>query len=435
MHGSGAAAQFVQLGGIKAARHTAGSLRSHLLQRPLAKRRITLSHQTIRAGREEIALPAPTTIYTCPMDPEVRQDTSGPVPQVRHGARTGRSPALATRTEYTCPMHPEIIRAEPGSCPICGMALEPRTAHRRGRGKSGTRLDDAPLLGQRRARDSRAAPGNVRHDSRRSPCTAVSRCARSAGSNSPSRRRWFSGAAGHFFERGWASLVNRSLNMFTLIALGTGTAYVYSVIAVLFPEFSRRRSAVERRGSRLFRSGGRDHGAGPSRAGARAARAQPHVVCDSRAAEAVSANRAPGSRRRHRDRRSHRAHRAGDTLRVRPGEKVPVDGVVLDGASSVDESLVTGESIPVEKTGQPRDRRNRERHRKFLMRAERVGGETMLAQIVRMVSEAQRSRAPVQRLADRVASYFVPAVVLAAVDRLRSLGHCSAPSREWRTPC
>ena len=204
-----------------------------------------------------------------------------------------------------------------------------------------------------------------------------------------------------FFERGWASLVNRSLNMFTLIALGTGTAYVYSVIAVLFPGiFPRFVPHRMGRSPGLFRSRRRDHRARAARAGARTARAQPHSVRDSRRLLKLSPRTARLVRADGTEIDVPVEHiEPGDTLRVRPGEKVPVDGVVLDGRSSVDESLVTGEPIPVEKTPGSRVIGGTVNGTgSFLMRAERVGSETLLAQIVRMVSEAQRSRAPVQQL-------------------------------------
>jgi Cu+-exporting ATPase len=218
-----------------------------------------------------------------------------------------------------------------------------------------------------------------------------------------------------FFERGRASLVNRSLNMFTLIALGTGTAYAYSVVAVLFPG--------------IFPASFRQMGEVPVYFEAAATitalvllgqvlelRARSHTSSAIRALLKLSPRSARLVRNDATEIDVPIEHISpGDNLRVRPGEKVPVDGTVLDGTSSVDESLVTGESIPVEKTeGSRVIGGTLNGTGSFLMRAERVGAETMLAQIVRMVSEAQRSRAPVQRLADRVASYFVPAVILAS---------------------
>jgi len=219
-----------------------------------------------------------------------------------------------------------------------------------------------------------------------------------------------------FFQRGWASLVNRSLNMFTLIAIGTGTAYVYSVIATLVPD--------------LFPASFRTH-SGEVAVYFEAAAVITTLVllgqvlelrARSQTSSAIRAllGLAPKTARRLRDDGSEEDvpldHvQPGDRLRVRPGEKVPVDGVVLEGTSAVDESMITGEPIPVEKV--PGDRVTGGTVNgtgALVMRAERVGAETLLAQIVRLVTEAQRSRAPIQRLADVVASYFVPAVVMAA---------------------
>ena len=219
-----------------------------------------------------------------------------------------------------------------------------------------------------------------------------------------------------FFERGWASLVNRSLNMFTLVALGTGTAYLYSVIAVLFPG--------------IFPSSFRANNEIPLYFEAASAitalvllgqvlelRARSHTSAAIRSLLKLSPRtaRLVGTDGTEMDVPIERIE-VGDTLRVRPGEKVPVDGAVIDGASSVDESLMTGEPIPVEKTvGSKVIGGTVNATGSFVMRTQRVGSDTLLAQIVRMVSEAQRSRAPVQKLADRVSAYFVPAVVLVAI--------------------
>ena len=223
-------------------------------------------------------------------------------------------------------------------------------------------------------------------------------------------------AGAPFFERGWASLVNRSLNMFTLIALGTGTDWVYSVIAVLFPGIFPASFQMENGEVPVYFE---------------AAAAITTLVLLGQVLELKARSRTSAAIRAllKLSPKTARLVRAdgteidvpvehiapGDTLRVRPGEKVPVDGVVTTGASSIDESLVTGEPIPVEKTSGSRVTGGTINGMgAFVMRAERVGSETLLAQIVRMVSEAQRSRATVQKLADRVAGYFVPAVVLAA---------------------
>ena len=220
-----------------------------------------------------------------------------------------------------------------------------------------------------------------------------------------------------FFQRGWASLVNRSLNMFTLIALGTGTAYLYSVIAVLFPDIFPP----------AFRLIGGEVPVYFEAAAVITALVLLGQVLELRARSRTSSAIRALLKLSPKTARLVRAdgteidipveHIAvGDILRVRPGEKIPIDGIAIDGSSSVDESLVTGEPIPVEKAGGSRVTGGTVNGTGTLViRAERVGNETLLAQIVRMVSQAQRSRAPVQQLADRVSAYFVPAVVLAAV--------------------
>jgi Cu+-exporting ATPase len=321
-----------------------------------------------------------------------------------------------TRVEYTCPMHPEIIRDAPGSCPICGMALELRTIS----------VDDEqnPELASMTRRFWISVVLTV-------PVLVLGMSDLIPGQPF---QHWLGmhaiawlelllaspvvvWAGWPFFQRGWASLVNRSLNMFTLIALGTGTAYVYSVIAVLFPE--------------IFPPSFRDMSGGVPVYFEAAAAITTLVllgqVLELRARSQTSTAIRSLLKLSPKTARLVRADGteidiplehivAGDQLRVRPGEKVPVDGVVVDGNSSIDESIMTGEPIPVEKNaGSGVIGGSVNGTGAFVMRAERVGSETMLAQIVRMVSEAQRSRAPVQKLADRVSSYFVPAVVLVAV--------------------
>ena len=356
------------------------------------------------------------TIYVCPMDPEVREDFPGACPKCGMALEPDIPAAAATRVEYTCPMHPQIVRSEPGACPICGMALEPRTAAA-GEEKNPELADmtrrfwisvaltiPVLILGM-----SDMIPGHP---------LEKSLSMRTVG--------WIEFAlatpvvlwgGAPFFARGWSSIVNRSLNMFTLIALGTGTAYVYSVIAVLFPEiFPPSFQTMP--------------GAVPVYFEAAAAITTLVLLgqvlelrARSRTSSAIRAllNLSPKTARLVRTDGTEMdvpvEHvQPGDTLRVRPGERVPVDGVVTDGSSSVDESLMTGEPIPVEKSTSSRVIGGTVNGTgTFLMRAERVGSETLLAQIVRMVAEAQRSRAPVQKLADRVAGYFVPAVVLVAI--------------------
>jgi P-type Cu+ transporter len=303
--------------------------------------------------------------------------------------QSGAAPASA---EYTCPMHPEIVRGKPGACPICGMALEPREVT--GEEEAHPELDDmkrrfwvsvaltAPLLILMFV-DFRA-------------------------------KSWLEFALSTpvvlwggwpFFERGWASLVNRSLNMFTLIALGTGVSYLFSVVSILFlrgPLYFEPAAVI----TALVLLG---------QVLELRARSQTSSALKSLLGLAPKTARVIDHNGHEEDVPIERIQ-IGDLLRVRPGEKAPVDGIVTEGMSSVDESMITGESIPVEKTEGARITGATVNGRgSFVMRAERVGRDTLLSQIVRLVSEAQRTRAPIQRLADVVASYFVPAVVLVAV--------------------
>src|SRR5277367_1308188 len=358
----------------------------------------------------------PAAEYICPMDPEVSQDHPGACPKCGMALERAAGSAPATRVEYTCPMHPEIVRDGAGSCPICGMALEPRTVV--------AEHEENPELVSMTRRFwisvALTVPVLFFGMSDMIPGNPVSRLI------SMQTTGWIGlflatpvvlWAGWPFFQRGWASLVNRSLNMFTLIALGTGTAYVYSAIAVLSPS--------------LFPAAFRmADGSVPVYFEAAATITALVLLgqvlelrAHSRTSEAIRSllRLSPKSARLVRADGTeidvpveHIA--VGDALRVRPGEKVPVDGLVTDGSSSVDESLVTGEPIPVEKIAGTRVTGGTVNGTgTFVMRAERVGSETLLAQIVRMVGEAQRSRAPVQKLADRVSSYFVPAVVLIAI--------------------
>ena len=354
--------------------------------------------------------------YICPMDPEVREQNPGACPKCGMALEPSVPRPSATRVEYTCPMHPEIIRSEPGSCPICGMALEPRTV-------SGSEDKNPELFDMTRRFWISVAltiPVLILGMSDLIPGQPLQRLLsmRAIG--------WIElllatpvvlWGGFPFFQRGWASIVNRSLNMFTLIALGTGTAYIYSVVAVIFPNiFPPSFQTMS--------------GAVPVYFEAAAAITTLVLLgqvlelrARSRTSSAIRAllNLSPKFARLVRTDGTEidvpvEHLQPGDTLRVRPGERVPVDGAVLEGSSSVDESLMTGEPIPVEKADGSRVTGGTVNGTgTFVMRAERVGSETLLAQIVRMVSEAQRSRAPVQKLADRVASYFVPAVVITAI--------------------
>jgi P-type Cu+ transporter len=353
--------------------------------------------------------------FVCPMDPEVRQDHPGACPKCGMALEPEVSAETETKIQYSCPMHPDIVRDKPGNCPNCGMTLEPHTVAAE---ETNPELDlmalrfwaslaltfPILLLGM-----SHWIPGK--------PSTP-----------------WFSMRAKSwielvlstpvvlwaglpFFRRGWASIQNRSANMFTLIAMGIGVAYFYSVIAVLFPG--------------TFPASFRDK-SGFVPVYFEAAAAITTLVLLGQVLELRARERTSGAIRAllKRSPQTARLVRAdgteidiplqevavGDIVRVRPGEKIPTDGVVTQGCSSVDESLMSGEPIPVEKTEGSRVVGGTINGTgTFLMRAERVGNDTVLFQIVRMVGEAQRSRAPVQKLADRVSSYFVPAVIFIAV--------------------
>jgi len=317
--------------------------------------------------------------------------------------------------EYTCPMHPEIVRDAPGSCPICGMALEPRVVTL---DEHNPELDDM----WRRFRYSLVltAPTLAFMLSDMLPAQPLQHLLPTGWMT------WLLFAlttpvvlwgGWPFFVRGWASVVNRHLNMFTLIALGVGAAYAYSVVATLLPG--------------LFPSSLRSHG---GEVGVYFEPAAVIVVlvllgqvlelrARSRTSRAIKnlIGLAPTTARRvspdgaEQDVPLEQVH-VGDRLRVRPGERVPVDGVLIDGSTTVDESMVTGEPIPVEKTAQSKVTGGTVNGTgTFVMEAQRVGSDTLLAQIVRLVGEAQRSRAPIQRLADTVSGWFVPAVIAVAV--------------------
>lgn len=353
--------------------------------------------------------------YTCPMHPEIQENGPGSCPSC--GMALDRVPGVISSgvTEYTCPMHPEVVRDQPGECPICGMALEPRVATAE---EDTTELDDMwrrflvstalalPLFVIAMLMD--LAPGLV---------------PRSIG---PHAMQWIQFALATpvvwwggwpFFQRAWRSVLNRALNMFTLIALGVGIAWSYSTIALIWPG--------------LFPSAVRSAGGSVhvyfEAAGVITALVLLGQVLELRARSRTNAairmllGLAPVTARRvtmdgHDEDIPLDQVTPGMRLRVRPGEKVPVDGVLEEGASNIDESMVTGEPLPVSK--QPGDAvigATVNGTGSFIMQAKKVGSDTVLARIVNMVAEAQRSRAPVQRLADRVSAWFVPTVVATAV--------------------
>jgi len=315
---------------------------------------------------------------------------------------------------YTCPMHPEIRQIGPGSCPICGMALEPEVAT----ADTGPNPELADMTRRFWIGLALTVPVFVLEmGGHFTPLHALISATWSSWIQLALTTPVVLWAGWPFFERGWQSLKTRNLNMFTLIAMGTGVAYVYSVVAVLAPG--------------LFPPAFRDaHGAVAVYFEAAAVITVLVLlgqVLELRAREATSGairallDLAPKTARRVNDNGDDEEVsldqvQVGDRLRVRPGDKVPVDGVVLEGRSSLDESMVTGESMPVSKE---KDARviggTLNSSGSFVMRADKIGRDTLLAQIVQMVASAQRSRAPIQRLADQVAGWFVPAVIAVAV--------------------
>jgi Cu+-exporting ATPase len=358
---------------------------------------------------------APQGEYTCPMHPEIKQAGPGNCPKCGMTLERSTAPAPAKNTEYTCPMHPQIVRDAPGSCPICGMALEAREV---------TTGDANPELADMTRRlwisIALAAPMLALMVSGFVPSMPMQHLF------SPRMWAWIEfGLATPvvlwcgmpFFVRGWQSVVNRSLNMFTLIGLGTGSAYIYSVFATIVPQIY----PASLRGS----EGQIDVYFEP--AAVIVVLVLLGQVMELRARSQTSSairallGLAPKNARRLDDNGGEAdvpldQVQVGDRLRVRPGEKVPVDGILIDGHSSIDESMISGEPIPIEKVaGAKVTAGTLNGTGGFVMRAERVGADTLLSQIVKMVSEAQRSRAPIQRLADRVSSYFVPAVIVAAI--------------------
>jgi heavy metal translocating P-type ATPase len=325
-------------------------------------------------------------------------------------------PAVPPSMIYTCPMHPQIRRKHPGACPICGMALEP-LAPVAGEGESAELRD---MRRRFRAALVFAVPVVVLAMGMDLPIlgSAIMRTVPRAASN------WFQlalstpvvlWAGSFFFTRGWRSVVNRSLNMFSLIALGTGTAYGFSVVATVapgvFPSGFRSNGAVGTYFEaaavitvlvllgQLLELRARERTGGAIRALFDLAPKTTRRLCDDGSDEEVAVDLVA----------------VGNRLRIRPGDGVPVDGVVLEGRSHIDEAMVTGEAIPVPK--RPGDTvlgGTVNGTGALVMRAEKVGADTMLARIVAMVAAAQRSRAPIQRLADIVARWFVPAVIAVA---------------------
>jgi len=354
--------------------------------------------------------------FTCPMHPEVRNIGPGSCPKCGMALEPVVIQQPKNKVEYTCPMHPEIVRDAPGNCPICGMALEPRaiqlvdeenpelTDMRRRFWVSLFLATSVFLIGM-----SDLLPG--------APLQRMVLPSVLASLQMALATPVVLWCGWPFFVRAWQSIANRSLNMFTLIGLGVGVAYVYSVAATLLPD--------------LLPHSFRGHnGAVPVYFEAAAVITTLVLLgqvlelkARSQTGAAIKAllGLAPATARRINPDGSEEdvpleVIKPDDLLRIRPGEKVPVDGIVTEGSSSVDESMVTGEPVPVEKTANdPLIGATINGTGTLVMRAEKVGSETLLAQIVQMVSEAQRSRAPIQRLADLVAAYFVPIVIAIAI--------------------
>ncbi len=354
-------------------------------------------------------------MFTCPMHPDVRQVGPGACPKCGMALEQVEPTVVSSKTEWTCPMHPEIVRDAPGSCPICGMALEPKTI-------TAEEQENPELIDMtRRFKVSTVLTIPLVYIAMGGYIPVIS----------PEKfipmemLKWLElilatpvvlWGGWPFFVRGWKSIVTWNPNMFTLIGLGVAIAYVYSLVASLFPGMFPA----------AFRSANGEVGTYFEAAAVITTLVLLGQVLELRARSKTGAaikallGLAPKTARRVKDGADEdvpleQVH-AGDLLRVRPGEKVPVDGTVVEGASSVDESMITGEPMPVEKhVGDRVVGATVNGTGSLIMRAEKVGSETLLAQIVHLVAEAQRSRAPIQKLADIIAGYFVQVVVLIAI--------------------
>jgi len=378
-------------------------------------------HPAHHEHSESTAAPAAKetgTEYICPMHPKETQEAPGECTKCGMALEPTRPRVPATKTEYTCPMHPEIVRDRPGNCPICGMALEPRTVT--------AEEEENPELRDMTRRFWVSVVLSV-------PLLFIA-----MGAHIPGVEAWlhsFLSARAQtvlelllatpvvlwggwpFFVRGWQSIVHRSPNMFTLIGMGVGVSYVYSLIAALFPGIFPA----------AFRDQAGEVGVYFEASAIIVTLVLLGQVLELRARSQTGAaiksllGLAPKTARRVNADGSEEdipleQVELDDQLRVRPGEKVPVDGSVVDGASSVDESMITGEPIPVEKAAGDRViGATVNGTGTLVIKAEKVGADTLLARIVQMVAEAQRSKAPIQKLADRVSFYFVPTVILIAV--------------------
>jgi Cu+-exporting ATPase len=354
-----------------------------------------------------------TPAYVCPMCPEVRSEVPAACPSCGMALEPEVPTAPARKIQYTCPMHPEIVRDDPGSCPICGMALEPKVI-------TTAVEEENPELRDMWRRLKISLVFGV-------PLLVLAMAHMFFGTfeHQPAMVAWIQLALSTpvvlwcgwpFFERAWNSVKFRSPNMFTLIGMGIGVAYIYSLVATIAPglfppslrgmhgmpdvyfEASAAITVLVLVGQ-VMELRARSRTSSAMRALLDLAPPIAHLVLDGAEHDVAVEN-----------------VQVGQTLRVKPGEKIPVDAAVVEGSSYVDESTITGEPVPVEKaTGAKVIGGTVNGKGMLLVRAERVGSETILSQIVKMVSEAQRSRAPIQRLADKVAAIFVPAVIAVAI--------------------
>ncbi|MCP4876659.1 MAG: heavy metal translocating P-type ATPase [Gammaproteobacteria bacterium] len=372
-----------------------------------------LSGEAQREAAE--AKPIPGAVYICPMCPEVEEDHPTSCPSCGMALEVAGAPVLNTRTEYTCPMHPEVVQDEPGLCTKCGMALEPRTIEIEEKNEELIDMSRRfwigvvlamPVFGLAMVAD--LVPALL-------PASLTIKTV-----------QWIEfvfatpvvlWCGWPFFVRAWQSVKSWNLNMFTLIGIGVGVAWSYSVVALLFPGIFPTEMMHANGTVAVYFEAAAVITTLVLLGQVMELRARSHT----NSAIKLLLGLAPNTARIVRD-GGHEEDipldqvMPGDILRIRPGEKVPVDGVVTTGNSAVDESMVTGESIPVEKSdGDILIGATVNGTGSLLMRAEKVGADTLLAQIVTMVSEAQRSRAPIQKLADVVAGYFVPTVVLIAI--------------------
>ncbi len=364
---------------------------------------------------EDRAPPKEIDLYTCPMHPEVKQAGPGSCPKCGM-ALEAETPAVPTGTQWTCPMHPEVLQDRPGSCPKCGMALEPK-------GEAEQEGENPELADMRRrfwVSLILTLPVFIMAMGDLIPGNPLARLV------SKNVLVWIElllatpvvfWGGWPFLVRGWQSVVSWNLNMFTLIGLGVAVAYLYSLIAAIFPEiFPASFRGKEGTVAVYFEAAAvittlillgqvlelkaRGQTSSAIKALLGLAPKTARIIRDDGTEEDISLEHV----------------QPGNKLRVRPGEKVPVDGIVIEGKSSIDESMVTGESMPVEKSeGDKLIGSTVNSTGTMIMEAKRVGAETLLAQIVHLVSEAQRSRAPIQKVADVVAGYFVPAVVGSAI--------------------